>query len=117
MDTAAGYDVITFCMSQHPPTRSSPGTTIRPSGRRRRQSNSSGGGSKGRAPPQQQQSGGQQQALSEGLQLFSMQKKKERKNCMPASGGVDEATLRAEGIGHLDAGVDDLMAQLAALSK
>ena len=46
-----------------------------------------------------------------------MQKKKERKNCMPASGGVDEATLRAEGIGHLDAGVDDLMAQLAALSK
>ncbi|GAX75259.1 hypothetical protein CEUSTIGMA_g2704.t1 [Chlamydomonas eustigma] len=45
------------------------------------------------------------QSLAEGLQ-FSM----------PESSGIDEAKLKAEGIGELDAGVNDLMAQLAALS-
>ena len=44
--------------------------------------------------------------LAEGLQF-----------AMPEGGGIGEAQLQAEGIGQLDAGVDDLMAQLAALSK
>ena len=46
----------------------------------------------------------QQQDLAEGLQ-FSM----------PESGGVDAATLAAEGVGKVEADVGDLMAQLAAL--
>jgi hypothetical protein len=49
--------------------------------------------------------GGAGQSLAEGLQ-FSM----------PESGGIDETKLKAEGIGEIDAGVQDLMAQLAALS-
>ena len=44
-------------------------------------------------------------SLAEGLQF-----------AMPQGGGIGAAQLQAEGIGHLDAGVDDLMAQLAALN-
>lgn len=35
---------------------------------------------------------------------------------LPTERGVDAATLAAEGIGHVAASTDDLMAQLAALS-
>lgn len=49
--------------------------------------------------------GQQQQQLPEGLQ-FSL----------PAGGGMDAAALAAEAVQATEAGVDDLMAQLAQLS-
>lgn len=36
---------------------------------------------------------------------------------MPAQQGMDAATLKAQGVGEVVAGVDDLMAQLSALGS
>jgi hypothetical protein len=47
-----------------------------------------------------------EQQLAEGLQ-FSM----------PAQQSVDAATLQAQGVGKVEAGVEDLMSQLSSLNK
>lgn len=36
---------------------------------------------------------------------------------MPASGGIDQATLEQEGVGHTDASVDELADMLSALNR
>lgn len=59
---------------------------------------SSGGAASGGA--------GQESGLAEGLRFE-----------LPASSGIDAARLQAEGIGHVEEGMDDLMAQLNALSR
>ena len=62
------------------------------------------GAGAGGGGPAQQQAQQQQQELPEGVEYS-----------MPVERGVDEETLRREAVGATDAGVDDLMAQLAAL--